>query len=392
MIQQLSQKNNEPDWLVNKRLEALKLFQTMPLPNMREEEWRYTDFSDLKFEGINPDGNVLHHKLLKEANGVIFTSMKNALKEYPDLVKKFYMSAVNAENKFLALHFALWDSGYFLYVPENVEVKMPFRSSMFASQSSGLFTHNIIVLENNSKISFLDECFSQFKEHQALHSDVTEIILKDSSKFNLLSLQSWGLNVFNFSTRRFVIDRNANLDYIFGLFGSRFNKTNIDTMLNGEGAQAKVYGVYFGIKKQSINLFTNVYHNSPNTSYEILAKGVLRENSSSIHRGLNKIKVNAHDSNSQLKGRVLILSSDAHANVIPALEIDNNAVQAGHEAAVGEVDENILFYLMSRGLPKSEAERLVVQGFFEPIMNRIPFEKLKQNINILLSERISNVS
>jgi len=393
-IQEIITQKKEPDWLINKRLDALNLFLNTPLPNKKEEEWRYANLVGLNLDKIDLSASKL---LQKNSNnlkkqGIVITTIEKGLTEYEDIFKKYFMTLANPkENKFLALHFALWDKGIFVYVPEGVESKIPIHSSFFTNYSSGVFLHSLIIVENNARLDYIEKHISPFKDNQAVHTEVVETFIKDNSEVNFLNLQSWGLNVYNFATKRASVGRNSMLNWNFGLFGGKFTKLNLDMYLDGEGAVVKNYGVYFGIQNQHFNIHTNAYHNVPNTSYDILSKGVLLDNAATTHRGLIKISKNAPQTKAMLRGHTLLLSEQAQSNIVPALEIDNNDVVAGHEATVGQVDELQLFYLMCRGITRKDAEKLIVQGYFEPILRSISFESFKEDIQRLINERIRSV-
>ena len=394
LVNQIIEQRKEPDWLINKRLEAWKIYNQIPFPSQKEEEWRYADLKGLQIDSINPSKTILKQKISNnlKKNGIIFTNLQTALQEHPDLVRKYFSQAVGLnESKFSALHYSLFNNGAFVYVPSGVELTIPLHNQIFALESSGLFNHTIIVLESESKASFIEEMISPFKENQALHTEAAEIFVNDGASLKFTSLQSWGQNVYNFAHKKAVVSKDANLDFIFALFGTKFTKLNLDMILNGEGCSVRNYGIYFGIKDQNFHIHTNAYHKVPHTKYDILNKGVLLDKASAVHRGMIRIERQATHANGFLTGHTLLLSEEASSNIIPSLEIDNNDVQAGHAATVGQVDELQLFYLMSRGLDRKEAERLIVSGYFEPILKKIEFEGVKENIQRLLTERIRSV-
>lgn len=394
LVNQIIEQRKEPDWLINKRLEAWKIYNQIPFPSKKEEEWKYIDLSGLETDSVNPSRTVLKQKISNnlKKHGIIFTDLQTALKENPDLVKKYFSHAVSLnESKFSALHYSLLNNGVFVYVPSGVELTVPLHNQIFALESGGLFNHTIIVLEPESKASFIEEMISPFKENQALHTENVEIFVKDGANLKFLSLQSWGQNVYDFAHKKAIVSKDANLDFTFALFGSKFTKLNADMILNGEGCSVRNYGIYFGIQDQDFHMHTSAYQKVPHTKYEILNKGVLLGRANAVHKGLIKIENKATQANGFLTGHTLLLSEEASSNIIPSLEIDNNDVQAGHAATVGQVDELQLFYLMSRGLDRKEAERLIVSGYFEPIISKIGFESLKENIQRLLTERIRSV-
>ena len=384
--------NGEPEFLVKKRLEAFAKFQQMQIPTAREEEWRHIGINEKQFVGIIVEPRKLNFpkpEILKD--GVIFTDIISAAKEFPDIVQKYFGTVVPVENKFQALHYSVLNSGTFLYIPHDVEVEVPLRSSFFIDEVTGNFMHTLIVVEPGASVTYIEDLSSPTTAN-IVYTDATEILVKESAKLKLISLQNWGLGVQNFASRRAVLDKNASLDWYFSAVGCKYAKLNYDVVLQGEGAVSKNFGVFFGMQKQNIGVFTNAFHKVSNTTYDIKIKGVLKDYASSVCRGLIKIEKDAVKSSGSMSAHTLLLSETAKANVIPSLVIDNNDVQASHAASVGQIDEERLFYLMSRGLDRKSAEKLVVEGFFDPIVRNIPQDDIKERLVKIIQERMSSGS
>lgn len=387
------QSKDEPEWMIRSRVEAWKEFERLPMPTKRDEDWRYTDLGNLDLNKFSlGNGLVLNHRIKNEfrKERIVFMDMNNALIDYPDVFKKYFMTQcfIPEENKFVAFNAALWNSGTFLYVPEGVEIDKPLYSSMFATSGSSIFTHNLVVLEEGAKINYIEEYLSRYRESNVLCNDITEIILNDSSKLNLVSLQSWGLNVLNFSTKRAILNKNNSLNIIFGSLGGKLSRLDVDTVFKGKNSTSKNLGLFFGVRDQHIDILTNAVHLAPHTSYDIITRGALKDNATSFYKGLIKIKKEAPETNSMLTDNTLILGKNAYSTSIPSLEIENSNVQAGHAASSGEIDEEQLFYLMSRGLKREIAEMLVVEGFFEPIIKSINFENIRGRFQKIIRGRL----
>ena len=377
----------EPAWLSEKRKHGRELFKSMPEPVRKIEEWKYTDFSLLNIKSAADKGNIKQtfSEEMKKS-GVIFCDIETAIKDHPDILKKYIFSAIKPEeNIFTALHSACFSKGSLLYIPAKTNLTKPLLLSEIVTGSN--FMHSIIVAEPGSSFTLIEDLGGQ----ASYFSNFFEIFLKEGAQAKIISLQNLSSGV-EFSIKRALLDKNSKLEQVFCIFGGDFSRLRLDCSLQGKGSEAKVYGSYIGTGKQIIELQTSVQHLVPHTTYDILARGALFGNSTAVHRGVNKIDKSALGANSWLRGHTLLFGDKSKSDVIPSLEIDTNDVQAGHEASVGKVDEEQLFYLMSRGLERREAERLIVQGYFEPVLQRIPDEVLRGEIKNILEEKVSNAS
>ncbi len=429
LVEEKSRLGKEPEWMREKRIEAWKIFESLPMPQWRyleersklryAEEWKYTsqyfnelnlskfipsiEFEELKtpskeFQEKRARSGFLMQKNSKTVNitlrddlrdkGVIFTSLKIALMEYPELVKEYFMKLVPpSENKFIALHGALWDGGAFLYVPENVELNLPLQSSFHATSGKAFFNHTLIIAEPNSSITYFEDYRSKYQA-QALHTEVVEVYLKKGARMNFFTIQDWSSKVYNFSVRRSLLDNDSAINSIIGSFGGKLSRTDLDVLLKGSNTRSENYVLFFGRGDQHLDINTNALHEAKNTNSQTMVKGGLKEDSTSVYRGKIKIDRDATQSDANLSERVLLLSDRAHSYAVPSLEIENNEVKAGHGIAVSQVDDEQLFYLMSRGLKRIDAEKLIVQGFFEPIIQLIPVNDLRLNFQNIIRDRI----
>ncbi len=382
---------NEAEWMKKIRMDAWEKFQQLPTPTMRDEEWKYTNMSDLDLVRVNPSTiNKMKLEISNELKnrGVVLSDLRDALENHEELVKKYFSSVVTPSKKFDSLNFAMWNNGIFLYVPKNVEISIPIRVSFLTKDVSGIFTHNLIVLEENSSVNFYEEYSSNENKKQSLQSGVTEIVAKEGSSLDFVSVQEWNDNFYDFSIKRAVLEKNAIVNWTFGCFGGKTTKWNIETVFNGEGSQSKNLGIFFGSSSQHFDITTNAYHMVPHTTNDILTKGVLKDDATSVYHGLISVEKDAQKTDSYLADHTLLLSDNALANSIPELKIEANDVRATHGATIGKIDEEQLFYLMSRGLKREEAEMLIVRGFFEPVISKISMEDIRDKIQRIIERRM----
>ena len=362
---------------------ALDTFKSIQMPKEKDEDWRYTQIDKLKLENFEPfESNGRISAALSEdlaEKGVILTDVNTALEKYQIARDYYFRNAKIGKDKFVALNAAYFDNGIFLYVPKNIEIGEPIKIN-FNFDGKCSILHNIIVVESNSKLDFIEEYSNKELEEEQLNECITEVFANQDSKINFYHLDNWTKNVYNFTNIAGNLERNASINWISGCFGGKLNRLGIDTNFNGQGSTCSNLGVFLGRGKEHIDFTTNMYHNAENTTNNVLVDGILKDESSSVYRGLIKIEKQAQKTNSYLANHILKLGEKTLANSIPSLKIDANDVKASHGATVGQIDEEHLFYLMARGLSRAEAEKLIVEGFFEPVIQKIPLEELREKI------------
>lgn len=424
-VVQLSASLNEPEWMLEKRLAAWEIYASLPVPTTQEEEWRRTDIRRFKIDsfGVSLNGNgvgnvgdvpaylgaqltddaaggvllevdgVVKEFALSEelrAQGVIFTDMHTAVREHGELVRKHFMTeAVKAsDGKFAALHGAFWRGGVFLYVPRNVSAVAPLHSALWAT--GGLtFTHTLVVLEPNSEATFIDEYASPASgEGQALHNGAIELLVRDGASLRYAALQDFGTNVWQFNHESGRVGRDGKLDWITSVMGTRLTKAFQTSELDAPGAWARMSGIFFTNGRQHVDLDTQQNHNAADTTSDLLYKGALKDNSRSVWQGMIKALPDSQRIDGFQANRNLMLDRTARADSIPGLEIQADDVRCTHASTVGKLDEEEIFYLMSRGIPRPDAIRMVIQGFFDPVMQRIPFEGVRTRIFDRILEKI----
>jgi|TARA_Y100000310_G_scaffold22935_2_gene21945 Fe-S cluster assembly protein SufD len=363
----------------SKKKEALDKFNSMPLPKERDEDWRYTKIDKINLENFKPSKAQITATALSEdliEKGVILTDINTALDKYPKAQEYFFKETKTDKDKFVALNAAHFNNGIFLYVPKNIELDEPLRVNFDGKNS---ILHNIVIVESNSKIDFVEEYSNKENEGQ-INCCVTEVFANNNSQINFYHLNNWSQNVYNFTNIIGTAEKDSRINWISGCFGGKLNRLRIDTNFNGQGSQCSNIGVFLGKGKEHIDFTTNVYHNAENTTNDILVDGILKDESSSVYRGLIRIPKKGQKTYSFLANHILKLGDKTLANSIPSLKIDANDVKASHGATVGQIAEEQLFYLMTRGLSRNQSEKMIVEGFFEPVIQKIPLEELRKKI------------
>lgn len=410
--------------LASFRASAWEAFQKLPLPAATDEAWRRTDIrllpaSNFKlpkpnaFEDLPPVPDELLKPLTGEQHGgqitllpggshiqldetlakqgVIFTDFRNAEKNHSDLLKTLIGQIVKADDgKFAALACALAQNGVLLYVPKNVQVEQPLHSVLWGPGANlAHFSHLIVFVESGASVTYVHEAASPDETLPAMHAGVVEIHVGEDANLRFVELQSWGRHVWNFSHERARVERGGNLDWIFGAVGSRLTKNFSDLDLAGEGAQGRMSGFYFTDGAQHLDHDTQQNHFAPHCTSDLLFKGALKGKSRSVWQGMIYVAPGAQKTDGYQANRNLVLDDQARADSIPGLEILADDVRCTHGATVGKLEQEPLFYLKSRGIPQKEAEQLVVEGFFDPIMQRIPFEGVRERFQQAIQDKLS---
>ena len=377
-MQELSQ--SKCSFAEKKKAEALDIFSSIPMPKEKEEDWRYTKIDTLKIDNfdLNPETIISVSSLSEDLieKGIILTDINTALDKYPVAQQYFFKSAKIGKDKFVALSAAHFNNGIFLYIPKNIELEEPIRVNF---DGNGIL-HNIVIVEPNSKIDFIEEYSNKETNQEQLNACLTEVFANQNSRINFHHVNNWAKNTYNLTSITGSVERDASINWVSGCFGGKINRLRIDTLFNGQGSQCNNIGVFLGKGKEHIDFTTNMYHNVENTTNEVLVDGILKDESSSVYRGLIRIEKEAQKTWSYLQNHILKLGEKTLANSIPSLKIDANDVKASHGATVGQINDEHMFYLMARGLSREEAEKLIVEGFFEPVIQKIPSEELREKI------------
>jgi len=414
------------DALASYRLRAWEAFQRLPLPTPTDEAWRRTDLRELAVDTFRlpqpgspfpPPPRRLLKPLVGKTHGgqivltpgaarselsaalseqgVIFTDLLAAEQDHPDLLADLIGRIVRPEEgKFAALAAAFAESGILVYVPPGVHVEQPLHSVLWGP-GLGLahLSHILVWLDEGASLTYVHEAASPDEnDGQTLHAGIVELRVGAGAHLTFVELQSWGNHVWNFSHERAQVERDGELDWIFGAVGSRLTKNFSDLNLVGEGATGRMSGFYFTDGVQHLDHDTQQNHLAPHTTSDLLFKGALTGSSRSVWQGMIYVAPGAEKTDGYQANRNLVLSPSAHADSIPGLEICADDVRCTHGATVGKIDPEPLFYLASRGIPHNEAVRLVVEGFFDPIMQRIPFDGVRSRFQHAIGDKMTSFS
>jgi Fe-S cluster assembly protein SufD len=426
-VSDLSRRLGEPDWMREKRQVAWSLFEDMPMPATHDERWRRTDlrafkWGDFRLPEVCPEacraqpadlaealqaageavtnldetepvagrltllnGHLVRAELAPELadQGVVFTDLVSAVRQHPDLVRQHLMTACVAasEGKFTALHGAFWDNGAFVHVPRGVEIGHPFEVIVgLDGEGSSIFPHTLIVAESRAAVTVIEQSLSLNGAKRGFVSGVTEIVAAEDTQVTYAEVQCWGEGVFSLNTRRAVQGPNSHVAWEMGQLGGRLSKTFLDSILTGDGASARFNGVYLVRDRQHVDLDVLMHHIGRGTSGDLLIKGAALDRARAVFRGMVRIEQSAQKTDSYLKSDNLILSDRARIDSIPGLVIDANDVRASHGATVGRVDDEHVFYLQSRGIPRATAVRLVVEGFFASVFDRMSQDRVRRTL------------
>jgi Fe-S cluster assembly protein SufD len=413
------------DAVASYRALAWNAFKRLSLPVNTEEAWRRTDIHGLpadKFK-LAMDGTVndlppvredllkpliaeqhggqilltppgvkidLEEKLAKK--GVIFTDLVTAEQKYPDLLARMIGRTVNVEEgKFAALAGAFAQNGVVLYVPKGVTVDEPLHSVLWGPGANiAHVSHILVLVDEGASVTYMHESASpDDMASNSMHAGIVEIQVMQSASMKFVELQSWGRHVWNFSHERARVERDGKLDWIFGAIGSRLTKNFTELDLAGEGAQGRMSGFYFTDGNQHLDHDTQQNHLAPHTTSDLLFKGALKGKSRSVWQGMIYVAPGAQKTDGYQANRNLVLSDRARADSIPGLEILADDVRCTHGATVGKLEQEPLFYLKSRGIPQAEAEKIVVEGFFDPIFQRIPFEGVRERFQQYIADKMA---
>ncbi len=414
-VQALARAKRDPEWYARRRLAALKLYQATPMPTLTDEAWRRTDIRAFKWGAValptgapTPQAKRVPASLLKPLAGrsqggqlvtvagrvehyelnaalkkqkVIFTDFFTAAKKYPDLVKKHLGKVVaTSEGKFAALAETLADYGLFVYVPKGAALELPLHSVAWLTGGAH-FGRVLIVVDDGASATVVHETASpENAAAAALHAATVEVKVGKNAHLTFVELQSLGKNVWNFTHERVRVGANSKVDWIFVAQGTRLTKNFSEIDLDGQGATGKMSGYYFSDGEQHLDHDTQQNHNAPLTTSDLLFKGALKDKSRSVWQGMIYVAPGAQKTDGYQANRNLVLSPQARADSIPGLEILADDVRCTHGATVGQLEEEHIFYLMARGMSRRESERLVVDGFFDPILQRIPFEGVRERL------------
>ena len=415
IVRNISKYKEEPEWVLNLRLKALKLFYELNNPNWgpdisyldinkiityikpdAKEENNWEDVPDdikdvfdklgipesekksLAGSGAQFDSEVIYHNLEEELKsiGVIYTNFDKAIKEYPELIKKYFTKAVPlTDHKYIALHYALFSGGSFIYIPKNVKLDRPLQSYFrLNAKGAGQFEHTLIIVDEGASLEFIEGCSAPGYNDLNLHAGCVELFVLKNAYLKFSTIENWSKNMLNLNTKKCFVEENGKIEWVMGSFGSKVSMLYPLSVLNGDNSKCEFTSLSFAGVGQNLDTGLKVIHNAKNTSTIVNTKSISKDGGICTFRSNVKVGKKAINSTVSLSCESLMLDSISRSDTIPVNTILNDKVEFSHEATVGKISDEAIFYLMSRGLSEEKAKSLIVEGFAEPISKSFPVE------------------
>ncbi|WP_128906025.1 Fe-S cluster assembly protein SufB [Halorubrum amylolyticum] len=421
-VRLISEEKDEPKWMLERRLRSLELYQEMPMPTdwpgqpdlsaidideivpyLRpdvETEDSVDSWEDLPEDiqdtfdrlgipdaerkalsgaGAQYESEVVYQNMQEqlEEKGVVFCDTDEAVQEYPELVKEHFMTECvpPTDNKFAALHGAVWSGGSFVYVPEGVTVEMPLQAYFrMNSEGMGQFEHKIIIAEPNSEVHLIEGCSAPHYGSHNLHSGCVEVFVREDAHVQYSTVQNWSRNTYNLNTKRAIVEADGTMEWVSGSMGSKATMLYPASILKGPGATDNHVTIAFAGEGQNIDTGAKVYHTAPNTHSTIESKSISKDGGRTNYRGLVHITGGAEGSSTSVECDALMFDNESSSDTMPFMEIRERSVDVAHEATVGKIDDEDMFYLQNRGLDADDAKQMIVAGFIEPLTEELPIE------------------
>ena len=424
VIRDISKRKNEPDWMLEIRLKALEKYDELNMPTWgpdlseldmskiatyvkpkTEMKKTWDDVPDdikdtfdklgipeaekesLAGVGAQYDSEVVYHSIKNELTeqGVIYTDFDTAVKEYPELVKEYFAKCIPiTDHKFIALHYAVWSGGSFVYVPKGVKVEIPVQSYFrLNAPGAGQFEHTLIIVDEGGSLHFIEGCSAPKYNEINLHAGAVELYVKKNAYLRYSTIENWSKNMLNLNTKRVIVDENGKIEWVTGSFGSRISMLYPMNILNGRNAQCEFTGISFAGEGQNLDTGIKVVHNAPQTSCVIDSKSISKDGGICTFRSNIQVKPNAKASKVTVSCESLMMDSMSRSDTIPVNNIETEDVEYAHEASIGKISDEAIFYLMSRGLSEKEAKAMIVRGFANPISKELPLEYAVEMNNLI---------
>ena len=416
IIEKISERKNEPEWMREFRLKALEVYNSKPMtdwgPDLSDldmndivhylepdsapmnENWddvpsyiRDTfdrlgipeaEKQSLAGVGAQYDSEVVYHSVHKELEeqGVIYTDIETAIVKYGDMLKEYFMTLITVnDHKFAALHGAVWSGGSFIYVPKGVKVKMPLQSYFrLNAPEAGQFEHTLIIVDEGADLHFIEGCSAPKYQKNALHAGAVELFVRKGSRLRYSTIENWSRNMYNLNTKRALVEEDGVIEWVSGSFGSRVSMLYPMSILKGDRSRCEFTGVTFAAAGQYLDTGCKIIHQGKNTSSTVHSKSISKNGGTAFYRGLLKVLPEATGTRSTVECESLMLDNESASDTIPIIDINNDSVDIGHEAKIGRISDEAIFYLMSRGISEDEAKAMIVRGFVEPISKELPLE------------------
>ena len=416
IIKKISERKNEPEWMRKFRLKALEVYNSKPMtdwgPDLSDldmndivhylepdsapmnENWddvpsyiRDTfdrlgipeaEKQSLAGVGAQYDSEVVYHSVHKELEeqGVIYTDIETAIVKYGDMLKEYFMTLITVDDhKFAALHGAVWSGGSFIYVPKGVKVKMPLQSYFrLNAPEAGQFEHTLIIVDEGADLHFIEGCSAPKYQKNALHAGAVELFVRKGARLRYSTIENWSRNMYNLNTKRALVEEDGVIEWVSGSFGSRVSMLYPMSILKGDRSRCEFTGVTFAAAGQYLDTGCKIIHQGKNTSSTVHSKSISKNGGTAFYRGLLKVLPEATGTRSTVECESLMLDNESTSDTIPIIDINNDSVDIGHEAKIGRISDEAIFYLMSRGISEDEAKAMIVRGFVEPISKELPLE------------------
>ncbi|MDU6743704.1 MAG: Fe-S cluster assembly protein SufB [Peptoniphilus harei] len=433
IVRQISAEKDEPEWMLESRLKALKIFNEKENPSWgpdisevdMDEITTYirpdADMSDdwmnvpdeirdtfdklgipeaekeamLSGVGAQYDSEVVYHSIQKYLSdqGVIYTDFETGLKEYPEIVKKYFSKCITPSlHKYAALHYAVWSGGSFVYVPKGVNVDIPLQSYFrLNAPGAGQFEHTLIIIEDGAYCHFIEGCSAPKYNVINLHAGAVELFVGEGATLRYSTIENWSRNMYNLNTKRAIVEKDGKIEWVSGSFGSKVSMLYPASILVGENASSEFTGISFAGEGQNLDTGAQVVHAAPHTTSTVNTKSISKSGGVAIYRGLVEIKENAVGAKNSTSCESLMLDNKSRSDTIPTIKIENNDIDIGHEAKIGRISDSVIFYLMSRGISEQEAKEMVVRGFAEPIAKELPMEYAVEMNNLINLELVGSI-
>ena len=427
VVRDISKRKNDPEWMLDFRLKSLEVYHSLNLPtwgpdisrlNMDEivtyvkpdaklvgswdevpEDIKNTfdrlgipdaEKQSLAGVGAQYDSEVVYHSIQKRLTdqGVVYTDMETALVEYEDIVREYFMTLVPPkDHKFAALHGAVWSGGSFVYVPEGVQVKIPLQSYFrLNAAGAGQFEHTLIIVEKGASLHFIEGCSAPKYNVTNLHAGCVELFVGEGARLRYSTIENWSRNMMNLNTKRALVEKNGLIEWVSGSFGSAVSCLYPCSVLHGEGAKCEFTGVTFASKGQHLDTGASVIHVAPHTSANINTRTISKSGGAATYRSAVKVTKAAHHAKCSVNCESLMLDDESRSDTLPVMDIEAPEADIGHEAKIGRISEDAIFYLMARGIDEQEARAMIVRGFVEPIAKELPLEYAVEMNNLITIE------
>jgi feS assembly protein sufB len=433
IVEQISKEKNDPEWMKEFRLRSLEIYNEMKIPTwgpsidelnmdnivtyVRPNTDMKGDWSEVPEDiketfdrlgipeaektslagvGAQFDSELVYHSVKEEvaAMGVIYADIESSLHgQYGDMIKEYFMKLITPkDHKFAALHGAVWSGGSFVYVPKGVNVDIPLQSYFrLNAPGAGQFEHTLIIVDEGASLHFIEGCSAPKYNVANLHAGAVEIFVKKNAKVRYSTIENWSKNMYNLNTKRAIVEEGGIIEWVSGSFGSKVSYLYPMSILNGKGAKAEFTGVTFAGEGQNLDTGAKIVHNAPDTSSYINTRSISKSGGINTYRSSVVISKNAKNSKSAVSCQSLMLDDISRSDTIPAMDIRTKDADVGHEASIGRISDESIFYLMSRGISEEDAKALIVSGFADNVSKELPLEYAVEMNNLIRLEMIGSI-